>query len=472
MTTAPRHTTITAVSVAALAAMITSCGGSDSGDAPADNDEGALTFWTLESEPDRVARTERNLDVFTEQTGIDVDLQSIEEVNVAQTMLTNAASGTLPDVVDHPMVYTSRWVAGGLLDVDAAEEVLERLDPATFREAGLEFATVDGRYAAVPTSGWGYIMNYRTDWFEDAGLAPPTTFENILTAAEALNDPENDIYGIVLGNDPGHEVTQQIFEHFALGNGCQLIDDSGGLTINSDRCVETFDFYNQLLTEYAPPGTYDSGEQRAAYLAGQAAMMPQGPFTLHRIAGLEDAELPACPECEDDPAFLAENTGITSLVEGYHGDQAQYGRTSNLGITVDAQTEEAQQLVEYLLTDGYAEWLAQVPNGMIPMRTGTPGEPDSFVSAWQELEIGVDRKGTLDEFYGQDTADELVSGAESFEAWGIAQGFGELVGILYELYTIPAAISEVHEGVITSDEAAQRVHDVLADELETLESNQ
>lgn len=464
-------TIIRAVSLTAFITTIAACGGgSDSNEGGNTGDGDQLTMWTLESEPDRLARTERNLKQFTEQSGIEVELVPIEEVDVAQTMLTNAASGTLPDVVDHPMVYTSRWVNADILDVDAAEEVVERLDPETFSEAGLEFATVDDRYAAVPTSGWGYAIHYRKDWFNEAGLDPPETFDDILTAAETLNDPANDRYGISLANDPAHEATQQGFEHFALANGCRLLDDSGEIALDTDRCVETFEFYNQLL-EFAPSGKVDSTAQRAAYLAGQAAMVGAGPHALHRFAGLEDAELPTCQECQDDPAFLAKNTGIASVTEGYHGDQAQYGRTNSLGITVDAQTESAQELVEYLLSDGYIEWLSQVPNGMIPLRTGTQDNPEEFVTAWQDLNIGVDREGTLGEFYGAGASDQLASGVENFDAWGREQGFGELVSVLYELYTVPAALRDVQEGALNPQEAAKQVDDELTQELEAIESD-
>src|SRR5690625_4907272 len=75
---------------------VVACGDS-SGAETEGSDSPTLTMWTLESEPNRVARTERNLAEFTKKTGIKVDLVTIEETNVGQAVLTNAASGTLPD---------------------------------------------------------------------------------------------------------------------------------------------------------------------------------------------------------------------------------------------------------------------------------------------------------------------------------------------------------------------------------------
>ena len=36
----------------------------------------------------------------------------------------------------------------------------------------------------------------RTDLFEEAGIAPPTNYEEVLAAAEALTNPAEGIYGI------------------------------------------------------------------------------------------------------------------------------------------------------------------------------------------------------------------------------------------------------------------------------------
>lgn len=465
----PRRRIVALGAVSILAAGAMAACGPDDGDGPASSGGGSLTMWTLESEPNRVARTERNLAVFTEQTGIAVDLVTIEEANVGQAMLTNAASGTLPDVIDHPMVMTARWASQGLLDAAAAAEVIERLGADTFSASALDLASYDGSYVAVPTSGWGMLLHYREDWFAEAGIESPRTLADIAAAAEALHDPGNGRYGIVLGSDPGHQVTQQIFEYFALANGCELIDDSGELLIDSDRCVEVLEFYGDLLQDYAPTGTLGSVDQRAVYLAGQAAMMPQGPFTLHRIAGLEDAEMAVCDECADDPGFLAENTGVVSVLEGFHGDTAQWGRTSQLAISVDADTEGAMQLVEYLLSDGYVEWLAQVPNGMIPVRAGTAENPTEYIDAWQTLDMGVDREGTLLEYYGEDVIAQLVDGADEFDAWGVAQGYGELAGVLYELYSVPQAVIAVRDGDLTPEEAAATIRAAMEEELSLLD---
>ena len=153
----------------------------------------------------------------------------------------------------------------------------------------------------------------------------------------ALNDPGNNFYGIVAATDPGAVFTQQTFEHFALANGVSLTDDMGTVTLNSPQMVEAIDFYTRLVTQYGPPGVQDVVSTRATYFAGQAAMIVWSPFILDEMAGLRDNALPSCAECVDNPAFLAQVSGIVPAFVGPSGSEpVQYGQVSNMGITTNA----------------------------------------------------------------------------------------------------------------------------------------
>ncbi len=44
------------------------------------------------------------------------------------------------------------------------------------------------------------------------------------------------------------------------------------------------------------------------------------------------------------------------------------------------------------------------------------------------MDVGVDTKAPLSEFYGQDVIDALTSGTESLARWAIPQGQGDLLG--------------------------------------------
>lgn len=416
-----------------------------------------ITFWSTEVQPERAEATKEMISRFTEQTGIGVELVLTEEDALPNLLTAAVAAGTLPDVIFHPLDFTLGWHGQGILDAAAATEVINSLGQDTFAEGPLSLVSVADGFAAVPSDGWGQLIVYRADWFDEAGLEPPTTFENIMTAAETLNDPGNNVFGITAATDGGAVFTQQTFEHFALANGCQLVDDQGNIALNSPECVEAVTFFDDLLTNYSPAGVQDVVSTRATYFAGQAAMIVWSPFIMDEMAGLRNDAFPSCPECEDNPAYLAENSGIVPAFSGPSGDAAQYGQISYMGITTNADVEASQQFLEFWFNDGYLDWLAVSVEGKFPMRRGTAENPTQFLDGWKELETGVDQRATLGSIYSEDVINTLIEGASSFDRWGFPQGQGPLVTAIYEALTVPRLLRDALDDTLTPEQAVEEM---------------
>ncbi|MBZ0302493.1 MAG: extracellular solute-binding protein, partial [Anaerolineae bacterium] len=422
-----------------------------------------IVFWSTETQPERAAVTQEIIGQFTEQSGINVVLVLTGEDDLPNLVTNNLAAGTLPDVIFHPVDFTAAWYQQGILDSAAATAVISDLGSETFSALGLVGDGMGG-YMAVPSDGWGQLLIYRADLFDKAGLAAPTTFDTIEAAAKALHDPDNNFYGIVAATDPGAVFTQQTFEHFALANGVQLTDDEGNITLNTPQMTEAIAFYTNLVGNYGPPGVQDVVSTRATYFAGQAAMIVWSPFILDEMAGLRDNAFPACPECADNPAYLAENSGIVPAFVGPSGSEpVQYGQVSNLGITTQASTEAAQAFVQYWLTDGYLKWLGVSPEGKFPMHRGTQDNPTLYIDGWSQLETGVDRKAPLSQFYSEEVIQTLIEGASGFARWGFNQGQGALVGGVYQELPVPEVLAEVLNGTMTPEQAAEEVQFLVQD---------
>lgn len=460
----------TAAALIALAVLAAACGGSeDGGGGEAEGGGGGepIQFWTTLIEPDRVQAQNAIIQRFTEESGIEVELVSVAEDELANLMVSNAASGTLPEVVYHPIEFAIGWAEQGLLDPDAASAAVESLGRDTFNERALELATFSDQVASVPADAWGQLLVYRTDLFEAAGLEPPDSYENILAAAEALNDPGASLYGITASTDPADVFTQQTFEHFALANGCQLVEDDE-VALGSEACAGAIDTYRQLITEFSPGSVQNVDTTRATYFAGQAAMVIWSPFILDELAGLRNDALPTCPECADDPRFLAENSGFVPAFSGEGGDPSQYGAIAYLGIGAGSDVEPAQQFVEFLVSDGYLDWLAIAPEGQFPMRTGTADDPEEYVNGWRELEIGVDEQAAMSEIYGDEVIDTLIAGTEQFDRWGFEEGYGSLVSSVYSSLIVPQTLAEVLDGGLEPQAAAEELQAQGAEQLEAL----
>ena len=64
----------------------------------------------------------------------------------------------------------------------------------TFAPGALNMAKKGSKIAAVTVDGWNKMDVYRKDLFENADLAPPTSYANIVAAVEKLSK-QNGIFG-------------------------------------------------------------------------------------------------------------------------------------------------------------------------------------------------------------------------------------------------------------------------------------
>lgn len=459
MSTTPARRVGVAAGLAALL-LISACGGGGDGGAGG-GDTQSITVWTGDTLPDRMAATQEIIDRFTEQTGIAVELVGVEEDQFNQVLTSSAAAGDLPDVIGStPLAQVRTLSANDLIDTETTAAVVSSLGADTFDQRALELTRDGEEQLAVPSEAWSQLLYYRTDLFEAAGLPAPTTYDDILNAARTLDSEQ--LAGFVGATAPGEAFTQQTFEHIALANGCEMVDEAGTITMASPECVRAFDFYRELMTSYSVPGAQDVDTVRASYFAGQAAMIVWSTFLLDELAGLRNDALPSCPECTADPTFLAQNTGVVTGLQGPDGaEPAQFGEVISWAITSEASTEPAQQFVEFMLSDGYVDWLAFAPEGKFPARPGsTPGGTE-FADQWETLPVGVDTEGQLSQFYGQEVLDALQTGPEDFSRWGITQGQGELIGASLGELPVAASVADVTGGGIDAQGAAQRAADAL-----------
>lgn len=453
-----RHGTVGLASVLLLTAA--ACSGDDGGgDAGEDGDQ--ITVWTLENLPDRLAVQQEIVDGFTEETGIEVELVGIAEDQYSQLLTSAAASGELPDVVGAlSLAGVRELTVNELANPEVAAAVVEGLGEDTFSPQALALTREGEEQLSVPSDGWVQLLVYRTDLFEAAGLAPPETYEDIVAAAEQLDS--DSVAGFVGANIPNDGFTQQTFEHVALANGCQMVDDEQEVVLDSAACVEAFDFYGNLIQNYSVPGAQDVDTTRATYFAGQAAMVIWSSFILDELAGLRDDALPTCPECEGDPGFLAENSGVVTAIQGPSGDEpAQFGEVVSWVATADANAEASEQFITYMMDDAYVEWLSFAPEGKIPTRQGTQDSPTEFVDAWAGLDVGVDTLAPLTDFYAADVVDALQTAPDTIQRWAITQGAGGLLGATLSELPVAGSVNEVTTGQIDAQTAAQQADEAV-----------
>jgi multiple sugar transport system substrate-binding protein len=449
---------------ALLPALFTGCAGGTGPDRP----DRRITVWSQESLPDRIAATRKVIDRFERDTGVQVELVGVAEAQMPQLVMSAAASGTLPDVIGAATLGQVWQMYGNeLLNTRVPGRVVGKLGPGTFDANALSLASDGSTRLAVPSDAWLQLLVYREDRFARRNLPPPDTYGRALDAAERLTGGGRD--GMSAATDPADVFTSQSFENLALANDCQLVE-AGRVALRSPPCERAFAVYDRLARDYGAPGTQTVDSTRATYFAGRSSMVIWSSFILDELAGLRSDALPSCPECEGDPRFLAENSGVVTSLKGPDArEPAQFGEVTSWAVTRTAEEEATRQFIEYMMGPGYEGWFGMAPEGKIPVRRGTAEEPDLYLRAWRSSGLGVDTRRPIDEVYPPELLDRLVDGVHRMRRWGIAQGEGALVGAAGGELPVSKAIGAMTGGQLSPAGAAAQAGEEVASLQESLD---
>lgn len=403
-----------------------------------------VEFWTTDNEEYRVDVQEAIATKFMEANpDIEVRVIPIDEASIAQRISTAKGANRLPDVVRMGVERVAPFYADGLLDAEAATAVINNLGADTFFKGPLNWVTVEEGYGAVPFDGWLQAIWYRADAFDELGLEPPESWDQMKTACESLAGYSDFLYGITLATDPGQNYGMQVFEQYAMSNGAFPFNDAGNVTMNTPEMIEALTFYAGLA-DCAAPGPNYWKQAREYYITGQSAMLFYSSYVMDDLAGLQEGVEPTVAE-------LASKTGFASRMVGASGDEATYGQLVTLGIFEGTDTEATSKWVEYLLTDGYLDILNIAPNGKMPVRT-------TAVEEWKKHEIFKQ--------YPAEVLDTIVKGFDTAQRWLFAPQMGSLeravIGDIEGRLLIPTALSNIIlEKTMTPKQAAKWLQTVV-----------
>jgi multiple sugar transport system substrate-binding protein len=246
-----------------------------------------IEYWTSQTQTDRQSTIQLLIDTFeATNPNIKVKLIAVDENDVTSQMATAANSNTLPTLVEGAATTMVSFGADGLVDVDANKDVINSIGRDKFFDGALKMnESSSGEAYGIPFHGWLQGLWYRTDWFEEAGLEPPTTWENIEKAAKYFYNPSENTYGILVGTK-SENFTEQCFTPIAQSNGASLYDKNGNLTFDTPEMKEALEFYGRLAM-YNPPGP-QTWRARDYYLQGKMAMFFYSTYIMDDLA-IQDA---------------------------------------------------------------------------------------------------------------------------------------------------------------------------------------
>ena len=315
---------------------------------------------------------------FTEETGIEVELDLTQYLNMKDRQITEISkpgSGDL-DVVAWVVFTKNEYVANGWLEplapflnnprLTMPDYDIEDIVPAYLTNGGKSGGRkgyLDGPGASlygVPFSPETSILAYRTDIFEEYDLEVPTTYDELLETAQFITDNVPNVYGMTTRGSAGHQVVHAWLLHLSPLGGT-VLDDSYNPVVNSPEAIQAVETLRTIL-ENSPPGAEanGAGEQDAAFLQGDSAMY------LDRMA---IAPMVA------DPAV---STVVGNVGYALHPTAATCGSETGgfaMGIPANSQNQEAAWLFIQWFTSKTGDQMV-VEAGGNPMRMSTLGDPD------------------------------------------------------------------------------------------------
>lgn len=308
--------TATVLSVAALStAALAGCGSGEAEEVDTDDVSGTITYWASNQgssiTEDEEVLTE-TLDRFTEETGVEVELEVIPWSDLQNRILTAVSSGNGPDVLNIGNTWATSMQATGAFmpwEGDALETIggEDRFIESSWATGGAEGETP----TSVPLYALSYSMYYNTEIFDEAGIEePPETWDEFVEVAQELTqdtdgDGSIDQHGFTLA---GSSYTNNAHQAFIRGlqHGDTLYTEDGEPDFASDGIVAGVQEWVDLMAEHEVVARGDAeltnGSESVQQVAsGDAAMVfDQAPGNVFANRDFEDYEAAPIPMLDAD----------------------------------------------------------------------------------------------------------------------------------------------------------------------------
>lgn len=204
---------------------------------------------------------------------INIEPLTVPNSDFVTKFTTAVLGGAAPDTT---LALSSR--IADLVAIEGIQDISDRVEADGLKdlipEERWRLSTIDGGIYGIPSFMFVDLMYYRADWFEEAGVEPPTTWEEFTQAAIALTDPEQGRFGFGLrGGGGGQGNLLPVIEGF---NG-PIVDDDLNPTLDVDAAAAALEWYTELFTAHGavPPSVVEDSFRQMieGFQIGQTAMI-------------------------------------------------------------------------------------------------------------------------------------------------------------------------------------------------------
>lgn len=425
---------IGAVAALACVAAISACATT-----PTDGSEPiTLRFWTNLNVAAQASVIQAQATACTVgMDNVSLEFEAVPFADMYTKLATAFRSGEGPDIMntnEGAVAFTQD--AGYLVPVD---DIIDEHGRDDFLPSYLAAVQKDGETWGVPDWALHQEIWYRTDLFEAAGLEVPTTWDELLAAAEALDEGAGGVRGIAIPMNSVQVAPQTLYQ-FLYANHVYTFDpETGEYAFDADLAAttESVQFMLDLYRAASPAEsrTWAWSDFRNAFAEGKVAMTND----FGAVVGLVQTNN---PDLLDKISAFPMPTPTGEPSGGMLGGGYYY----MLGKTGDARQAAAAKLVACMMDPELAAGRANTrPVFAIPA-TISAAETDTYTS-----------NPVVQQF-----ADEIavIREQQSFR-YGMEAGLNPLAGQIEATTFIGDALQAAAVGDITTDEAVDRINTEL-----------
>ncbi len=223
--------------------------------------------------------------------------------------------------------------------------------------------SADNHLYAVPLYSETSFTYYRTDLFEKAGVAKPTsqiTYDEFRDIVAKVHDPENGIYGTCQRGKAGWGENMAFVGTLANAFGARWFDEQWQPQLNSPEWNAAITYYVDLMTKYGPPGATANGhnENRALFKDGKCATW------IDATSAANDVKNPANSKVADITDFFQAPKQATDKGTGWFWSWA-------LAIPASSQKQDvAKDFLKWATSKEYFQMVGET-KGWVAVPSGT-----------------------------------------------------------------------------------------------------
>ena len=190
------------------------------------------------------------------------------------------AGGGDIDLIGGDVIWPAQFAANGWI-LDLSDRFAED-ERQNFLDGPIEACTFEGGIYGVPWFTDAGMMYYRQDWLDNAGMEPPTTWDELKEMALQISQDENAESGFVFQGAEYEGGVVDGLEYIWTHGGSVLAEGSADeVVIDSPESVSGLQTWRSMIEDGVSPQAvtnYQETESHTAFLNGRAVFLRNWPY--------------------------------------------------------------------------------------------------------------------------------------------------------------------------------------------------